>query len=418
MKLAIVGAGLTGLSAAYELSEYFNLKIFEKENIGGLASSYCPSYCIEKFYHHCFRRDEELLNLIKRLGLGNKLVWRVVRIGQEFEGKIYPMNTLYEIIRYPGMKLLDKIKLAFFTLKCRKMKYSDFKKYDELSVLDGIKEDLGEDLLNSFFLPLLRSKFGNQYDEVSYSWLLARVAIRSNRKRNGEELGYLRHGFQQLFDRLVAKVETGNVEIVKQGVYKVENCGKWKVNGEEFDAVLWTAPVPLLSDINRELKSKSGIKDIKYQSSVCVLLSSDETVTEDIYWSNVNCTFGAVVEHTHFMPFEDYGENLIYLAGYTHPESKLMKCCEKDVIKMYLRDLRKFGMEEKEVRWAKLFRAKYSGPVYESGYLNKITPYRTKIKGFYVAGITSKPNYPERSMNGSVKAGMEVAEVIKKDFGF
>jgi len=417
MKLAVIGAGLTGLSAAYELKDYLKIKVFEGNEVGGLASSYCPSYCIEKFYHHCFRRDEELIQLIKRLGLHSKLIWKTVRIGQEFEGKIYPMNTPIEILRYPGMSIIDKVKLALFTLKCRKMSEEDFIRYDGVSATEGIKKELGEKLLNSFFIPLLRSKFGD-YGNVSYAWLLARVAIRGNRKTGGEELGYLKHGFQQLFDRVLDELESSNVDVVRSAVKKVEKTGSWIVNGESFDAVLWTAPIPVLRSVNDRLTAALGIKDVKYQSSICVLLSSEKEVTEDIYWSNVNCSFGAVIEHTHFMPFEDYGENLIYLAGYTYPESNLMKLNSRDVIRIYIRDLAKFGVGERDVKWARLFRAKYSGPVYETGYLNRITPYRSKAEGFYIAGMTSKPNYPERSMNGSIKAGREAAEVIKVDFGF
>ncbi len=414
MKLAIVGAGLTGLSAAYFLRGSAEITIFEKNDLGGLASGYCPSYCIEKFYHHCFRRDSDLLDLIKRLKLDSKLVWKVARIGQEFNGRIYPLNTPFEILRYPGMSLLDKAKLAKFTLWCKGKSQEYFRKYDGVRAVDGIKKELGESLLNSFFLPLLKSKFGDLYEEVSYAWLLARVAIRSNRKSRGEELGYLRGGFQQLIDRLVENLEC---ELKREEVKKVEKIGRWNVNGESFDAVVWTAPLPILKAVNPNLKSIAGIKDVRYQSSVCVLLSSERDVTEDIYWSNVNCTFGAIIEHTHFMPFEDYGERLIYLAGYTYPESELMRMSEKDVIRIYIKDLGKFGIRRDDVRWVKLFRAKYSGPVYETGYLKKMTPYRTGVEGFYVAGMTSEPNYPERSMNGSIKAGKEVAKVVKEDFG-
>ncbi|RLI79564.1 amine oxidase, partial [Archaeoglobales archaeon] len=70
-----------------------------------------------------------------------------------------------------------------------------------------------------------------------------------------------------------------------------------------------------------------------------------------------------------------------------------------------------------DVNWIKIFKAKYSGPVFEKGYLKKVTEYRTSLKNFYIAGMTSPPNYPERSMNGSIKAGLEVAEVVKRDLG-
>ncbi|MEM0266815.1 MAG: NAD(P)-binding protein, partial [Archaeoglobaceae archaeon] len=81
MKIAIVGAGLTGLRCAMELKEFAEVKVFEKNSIGGLVSSFCSRYCIEKFYHHVFKTDEELLDLIKKLGLSSKLVWKTVKVG-------------------------------------------------------------------------------------------------------------------------------------------------------------------------------------------------------------------------------------------------------------------------------------------------------------------------------------------------
>ena len=57
MKIAIVGAGFTGLSLAYYLSkEGRRVDIFEKSShLGGLASGIkIGEVYIDKFYHHIF----------------------------------------------------------------------------------------------------------------------------------------------------------------------------------------------------------------------------------------------------------------------------------------------------------------------------------------------------------------------------
>ncbi|ADC66464.1 amine oxidase [Ferroglobus placidus DSM 10642] len=398
MKIAVVGAGLSGLNAARILSEYAKVVVFEKKEVGGLLSSLCNSYCVEKFYHHCFKQDDYLLEVLRELNLHSKLKWRVVKVGQEYEGKIYSLSTPLEILRYPGMSFFDKVKLAKFTISAKKKNYEEF---DNKSVVEGIKEELGEKLYRSFFLPLLRSKFGDNYEEVSYAWLLARVSIRSNRKLRGEELGYLKGGFAQLVEKL-----SENLEIKFENA-KIEKGGKWTVNGESFDAVIFTAPLP-------ELNLSFNLPEIKFQSSICALIAAEEKVTEDIYWTNfTNAPFGAMIEHTNFMPFEDYGEHLIYLASYTTPE-KLYERSDGDLKRIYLSFLEKFGFKEEYVKKFYVFRAKYSGPIYEKGYLKKITPYKL-AEGFYYAGLTSETNYPERSMNGSLLAGKKVAEKVIED---
>ena len=401
MKIAVIGAGLTGLKAARELSEYAGVVIFEHDDVGGLVASYEG---VEKFYHHCFRDDGYLLEEIKRNGLKSKLLWKTARTGFAANGKIYPLNTPFEILRYPLLTLREKIRLARFTLRSRKLNYENF---DDVGVIDGIREELGDGLLERFFMPLLRSKFGENAEKVSYAWLLGRVAIRSNRKLSGEEIGYIRHGFHQLVDRMAEGLE------IRFERARIRKASKWEVNGEQFDAVVYTAPIPELG----ELAEKLGIPEIRYQSSVCGLIGAEESLTDDIYWTNMvdRLSFGAVIEHTNFMPFDDYGIHLIYLASYSTPDGYLFNLNDDGIEKLFLSDLKKLGFNTDSIKWIKIFRAKYSGPIYEKGYRKKITPYRV-ADGFYIAGMTSKPNYPERSMNGSIKAGHEVAEQVKKDF--
>ena len=403
MKIAVIGAGLAGLKAAKELTEYANVVVFEPGSVGGLVASF-RDFSIEKFYHHCFRYDAFLLEEIKRCGLESKLVWKIAKTGFAANGKIYPLNTPFEILRYPLLSFGEKIKLAKFTLKSRKLNYEDF---DDVGVIEGIRRELGEGLLERFFMPLLRSKFGENAEKVSYAWLLGRVAIRSNRKYSGEEIGYIRHGFQQLVEKMAEGVE------IRRERARIRKAGRWDVNGEEFDAVIYTAPLPELG----ELAEKLGLPEIKYQSSVCALVGAEETLTESIYWTNIadRMSFGAVIEHTNFMPLEDYGIHLMYLASYSTPDGWLFNLSEEEIEKIFLSDLKKLGFNTGSVKWIKIFKAKYSGPIYEKGYRRKITPYRV-AEGFYIAGMTSRPNYPERSMNGSIKAGYEVAEQVKKDF--
>lgn len=403
VKIAVIGGGLAGLNAGRLLSEYAHVDVFEPSSPGGLAGSYCTeNYCIEAFYHHFFRQDSYLLEVIRELKLENKVVWKITRVGQEYGRRIYPLNTPLEILRYPGMNFIDKFRLAKFTLSAKR---KDYKLYDEVGVLDGLKEDVGESLIEKFFLLLLKSKFGENYRDVSYAWLLARVTLRGNRKLSGEELGYLRGGFHQLVKRL-----SENLNIIQEKA-RIKKGTKWDVNGAEYDAVVYTAPIPELKNMGIDF----NLAEVKYQSSICLLLGMKGSYTDDLYWINYqDAPFGATIEHTNFMPLEDYGEHLLYVASYTTPE-KIGLQSDEEIFRLYVKSLDKFGLNEREIKWWKVFRAKYSGPVYEKGYRKNVTPYRIH-DGFYVAGMTSDTNYPERSMNGSLMAGKNVAEKILSEF--
>ena len=103
MKICIIGGGLTGLTAAYALSGRHDIDLFEKTSTsGGCLSSYqVGSYWIEKYYHHCFSGDRALISLFDQLGLADNLEWRNGTTGYYAGGKIYPLTTPSEILRYP-----------------------------------------------------------------------------------------------------------------------------------------------------------------------------------------------------------------------------------------------------------------------------------------------------------------------------
>ena len=53
--------------------------------------------------------------------------------------------------------------------------------------------------------------------------------------------------------------------------------------------------------------------------------------------------------------------------------------------------------------------------MYERGYLETVIPYDLAddvAEGLYYAGMASRAQYPERSLNGGIVAGFEVADRI------
>ena len=72
MKIGIVGAGFTGLTAAYELSKRgHQVTVYEAESIaGGLSSGFRTDrweWALDRFYRHVFAGDTEIINLATEL---------------------------------------------------------------------------------------------------------------------------------------------------------------------------------------------------------------------------------------------------------------------------------------------------------------------------------------------------------------
>ncbi len=429
MKTIIIGGGLAGLAAAWRLAGRDEITIIEKENeLGGMASSYsipnpdAGTYHIEKYYHHIFAGDRELISLIEELGLGGRLEWLRGTTGYFFNGKIYPMNTPIEILR--ALPLQDVVRLTWLVLKARTIK--DRAPFDNITAKQWILDTAGESVYNNFFLPLLASKFGSNKDKVSAAWLLGRVQIRSNRGAKGERLGYMRGGFHVLVEAMAGKLKEKGCEITKGSVSGIEIInGAVRgvvVDGKRIgcDRLISTVAPNVLGKIMDTGSSGIGT-GISYQGTACALFGLREKVMDDVYWLNIkdDVPFGAVIEHTNFIPVSDYGERLMYVTSYFQdPESIMWKKSDDEVIELYLKGLEKlFPGTRKNVKWWRLRRDVDTAPVYEVGYGKKLLPYRTNIRGLYLAGMFSESNYPERSMNGSIAAGLRCAEVVESDEG-
>lgn len=434
MKIVIIGSGLAGLSAGYRLCKSNEVIIFEKDpDIGGMSASYSlehsgKKYFIEKYYHHIFRSDSELLNLIKGLGLEEQMLWLEGKNAYFVDGKNYPMNTPFEILHFSPLSFFDLAKLGMLVLRIKLIK--DTTPYDRIKAKEWILGTAGKSVYENFFAPLMKSKFGDNAENVSAAWLIGRVKIRSDRGAEGEKLGYMRGGFNSLIEALAEEITANGGEIktnteVTEIVIKDNAVQGVVVNGSFItcDAVISTAEPAVLDLITG---GKLGalhdtLKNIRYQGTACALIGLDRGLMRDgNYWLNIKADvpFGAVIEHTNFLPVEDYGENLVYVTSYFQDKkSSLWTQSEEDVIDSYLKGLESMFPEfsRTDVRWTRLYRRVDTAPVYEQGYLGKVLPFAAGSSGLYLAGMFSSSNYPERSMNGSIKAGFESAELLMKE---
>jgi protoporphyrinogen oxidase len=405
MRICVIGGGLTGLVAAHALAGEHEVQVVEKlPYLGGCLSSYeMNGYWIERYYHHCFSGDNHLLAMLSQLGLADSLEWRTGTTGYYSEGTIYPLNTPREILNYPGLSLIDKAKLGYLTLTA---KYADLPALDDVPAERYILDHLGKNVYSSFFEPLLKSKFGERRTEVSAAWLFSRIAIRSDRSVSGERLGYLNGGFHRIIDALENRIEKKQGTIWKQcPVSSITREGEgWRINDIRYDAVISTIPPP-------ELQKAGGpvMPPVPYQGAACVTLAIDRDVTRGIYWLNMkdSAPYGAVVSHTNFIPVERYGEHLVYLASYF--SGRVPAHIEKTLIDDFCT---RFSLARSEIRWQRLAVDPWAGPVYTTGYKSLIPGYEND--GLFMAGMFSRTNYPERSMEGSIRAGIEIAACIRK----
>lgn len=405
MKVCIIGGGLTGLTTANELSGEAEVDLYEKQaGTGGCLSSYAiGNFAIEQYYHHCFSNDAAFFSLLRGLGLFDRLEWRYASTGYLAGDHIYPLTTPVQILKYPFLSFTDKARLAFLTLRARSI---DTAKLDTISAEEYVKRTLGESLYTSFFEPLLNAKFGENRHQVSAAWLVSRIAIRSDRGTAGERLGYLNGGFYQLIEALEGSIRKKGGRIrTRAPVTSLRRDGdRWEVNETTYDVVISTIPPQELEQIGGPAAGP-----IQYQGAACVTIGLPRDVAGGIYWLNMKDTapYGAVVTHTNFIPQERYGCHIVYLASYY--SRSLPKNADRHMIGDFCR---RFSVHPDEILWSRITVDPFAGPVYTLGYHAKIPAYQHGR--LFMAGMFSLPNYPERSMEGSVRAGNDVADLVRR----
>jgi len=406
MKVCIIGGGLTGLTAAHALSGDAEIDLFEKQAVtGGCLSSYTfGTFSIEKYYHHCFSNDTAFFSLLNDLGLSGRLAWRSASTGYVAGDRIYPLTTPLEILKYPFLSLAAKARLAYLVLRARSINTAGL---DSITAEEYVKSVLGDDVYRSFFEPLLNAKFGENRHDVSAAWLISRIAIRSDRGTTGERLGYLDGGFCQLIDALEGSIrKKGGRILTKTPVTMLRRkSAAWEVNGETYDAIISTIPPQELERIGGPATGP-----IRYQGAACATIGLSRDIAGGIYWLNMKdpAPYGAVVTHTNFIPWEQYGCHIVYLASYF--TGSLPQNADRHMIGDFCR---RFSVSPDEILWSRMAVDPFAGPIYTVGYRSKIPAYQHD--GLFMAGMFSLSNYPERSMEGAVRAGNEVADLIRRN---
>jgi protoporphyrinogen oxidase len=433
MKIAVVGGGLGGCAAARDLGRAgHRVILFEKAAVlGGLAGSFhYDDFHLEKFYHHIFRHDRPIIELIQELGLSTDLLWRKARMGFYTGGRLHEFSTPIDLLRFTPLRPADRLRFARSVLFFKKL--GAWEPLQAVTARDWYYGRSAGPVYETVWRPLLRQKFGDAEPEISAAWLWGRVNPRARSRQWGrEQLGYLKGGFHRVFLALEQQIaECGGTIQKNTPVERILFGDGGRVRGIATaagtwacDAVLWTPPLPLLTGAAAGLPEglKEKLNAVSYRGVVCLVFFL-EAPAGKIYWINIADPappFGCVIEHTNFIPSSHYGGvSVVYVSNYvriTDPQYRLSPESLTGTVLPHLKNLLP-RFEDRQVRARFLFRDDYATPVYGRNYREVLPPCALPVPGLFLA--TTAQIYPyDRNMSNSVRVAREAAACMLRGIG-
>jgi protoporphyrinogen oxidase len=429
LKIGIIGAGAAGMAAAWDLVRAgHQVTVFEAGNeVGGLAAGFKDDqweWALEKFYHHWFQSDKDVLTLIEEIGHSDKVMFPRPKTSYWLDGKVYRSEINLSALQLP-LSWLAKIRLGLFGayLKLTPL----WKPLEKVTAHEWLQRTMGTEVYNKLWRPLFIGKFSDEFDKINMAWFWARIHSRTLR------LGMFKGGFQAFLESLANAIRGKGADVrlnapIEQ-ITTQDGKPALKVNGElcVFDRVISTLSPSMM------LRLTDGLADTAYGKkmtelrsigAVCVVLALKQPLLSDgTYWLNLPATspdkkvsqfpFLALVEHTNFMDKAHYGgDNLVYCGDYVPADHEYFKMKDDEMVERFAKALPTFNAAFKQdwIRKAWVFRAPYAQPVPQVNHSEKILPLKTPIAGLYWASMSQV--YPwDRGTNYAVEIGRRVARL-------
>jgi protoporphyrinogen oxidase len=425
MEIGIIGAGITGLTAAYDLTKAGHaVTVYEaRDQAGGVAAGFRDDgweWALERFYHHWFASDSDIIGLIDELGARDRLFFPRPTTSIYYGGRIYPFDSPWRVLRFTPISLLDRLRVGLVTLYLRLTR--NWKRLEGVSAAAWTRRAVGERAYEVLWKPLLISKFGEEhYQEVNMAWFWARLHKRTPR------LGYFVGGFQSFVDLLAARVHAqgGRVRLGTT-VHSVQPTAGNRLRMETAAGIFDHEHVIATCSPQEMLRLAAGlsadyagkVKRLKSMGAVVLILALRHRLTDGHYWINLpkgdEFPFMGLVEHTNYISPDYYGgDHLVYCGDYLPLDHPYFHYSKEQLLETYRPGLVKINSDFQPdwVRASWMFTESYAQPVPMLNHSRNIPPLKTPIAGLWMANMSQV--YPwDRGSNYAVEIGRRVAREV------
>ncbi|MCK5134356.1 MAG: FAD-dependent oxidoreductase [Bacteroidales bacterium] len=449
MKIAVIGAGPAGITAAYEISKLLGKKVsildvFEKsDRVGGFSKSIeLWEQRIDLGPHRFFSHDTKInalwLEVVKdRYDIINRQT-RIYYKKQFFDYPIRAFNAL------KGLGIFEAAHCLLSYMVERMFPTSD------TSTFEGwVTSRFGRRLYTIFFKTYSEKLWGLSCTKLDSDFAAQRIkklslfeAIKNalfQGKGNKhatlvDQFAYPIGGTGAVYEAMQELIETrgGNV-LVNSGVERVitSNGAVQSLqleNGEirEYDHIISSMPISLLVEKLPEVPEPvmAQSKQLAFRNTILVYLKVDRTdlfTDQWLYIHEPSVEVGRVTNFRNWVP-SVYGESessILCLEYWCYFEDEIWNLDPEQLVEVASREIVQTGLvQEGDVKEGHVVHLPRCYPVYFIGYREVLKPvedYLTSVEGLHVIGRYGAYKY--NNQDHSILMGMRVSENILDEAG-
>jgi protoporphyrinogen oxidase len=351
-EVAIVGGGILGMTLALRLqNQGLRVTLIEAAPVtGGLTQSQAlGGFTWDRFYHVILSSDQHLRGLLQDLGVGHLLQWKTTRTGFYSEGEFHSLSDAVDFLRFRPLSLSDKVRLAATILYASRI--TNWLRLEEVTVTDWLRRLSGERTFQRIWLPLLKSKLGDNYRIASAAFIWAIIARMYAARRSGlkrEMFGYVQGGYHTVLQVFRSRLDQLGVRtLCGHAVTRVQDRMNWvevSLAGgvtHNFDRVVLTVPCGQVVALCPQLtiREKDRLRSVVYQGIVCASLLLRKPLA-GYYITNITdpwVPFTGVIEMTALVdPATFRGNSLVYLPRYLTQSDDFWQKSDPEILEIFI----------------------------------------------------------------------------------
>jgi protoporphyrinogen oxidase len=416
--LIIIGAGPSGLTAAYELSDSDKkIHIIEKkQNVGGLAETKVfGEYRYDIGPHRFFTKNKEVYDLfLKILGEDAVEVDRKTRIlfkNSYFDYPLTPLNALF------GLGIVESITIGFSYLYARVKSYLGVTKVNNFE--DWVVDRFGKKLFNNFFKNYTEKVWGIDCKNIGSDWAAQRIkglslstaikfALFPNSKKRPKTLidkfYYPKLGAGMLWEKFEKIIIDKNIKISKEktvvNIKSSENHftvtytdKQGNLFSEQAKNIFFSSPLlEFISIFDGDVPKNvlNSANKLSYRNHISVHITVDKKLFDDnwIYIHSPDVKMARIADFTNFSKhMSKEGTYPITIEYFCFENEELWNQSNDYLVEFALEELQKIFGKQFNVIHSAISRSSKAYPVIETGYQEHISVIKDWLST--LSGITA-----------------------------